>query len=190
MIDTLYQNSETCDWGVTFADPDLEDCPMTYCNAAFEDITGHKLSDVKGRNCRFLQGVDTEIAAIWRLRRAIDTRTATSAAITNYAADGTRFNNLVFLNPVVLADGKMLIMGTQFAFVKETDPAKLETYVRDRFASHENMAGVGLSRSVQQSDQIRMKIEAVMMLARNHILRDQNRVRWDRHLKLLEGQRF
>ena len=57
--------------GITIADPNLPDCPIVYVNDAFCKITGYARDEVIGRNCRFLQGADTDMAAVDRLRTAI-----------------------------------------------------------------------------------------------------------------------
>lgn len=57
--------------GITIADPNLPDCPIVYVNDAFCRITGYNREEVIGRNCRFLQGPDTDMAALDRLRTAI-----------------------------------------------------------------------------------------------------------------------
>ena len=47
--------------GVTIADPDREDLPLTYANREFERLTGYSSAAATGRNCRFLQGEDTSV---------------------------------------------------------------------------------------------------------------------------------
>lgn len=41
--------------GITIADCSLPDMPLIYVNQGFERITGWPVSDVLGKNCRFLQ---------------------------------------------------------------------------------------------------------------------------------------
>ena len=57
--------------GITIADPNLPDCPLMYVNEAFCSMTGYTREEIIGRNCRFLQGPDTDPASIARIRTAI-----------------------------------------------------------------------------------------------------------------------
>ena len=52
--------------GVTIADARLPDRPLIYVNEGFERVTGYPAAEVLGRNCRFLQGPDTDPAAVGR----------------------------------------------------------------------------------------------------------------------------
>ena len=58
--------------GITIADPNLPDTPIVYVNEAFCRITGYAREEVIGRNCRFLQGPDTDPAVVDRLRTALE----------------------------------------------------------------------------------------------------------------------
>ncbi|RUA22478.1 PAS domain-containing protein [Billgrantia gudaonensis] len=57
--------------GVTIADMRQPDIPLIYVNGAFERITGYSRDEVLGRNCRFLQGSDTDEQALAELRQAL-----------------------------------------------------------------------------------------------------------------------
>ena len=57
--------------GITIADPNLPDCPLMYVNEAFCRMTGYEREEIVGRNCRFLQGPDTDPAAVARIRQAM-----------------------------------------------------------------------------------------------------------------------
>ena len=48
------------------------DPPLVFVNAAFERLAGFPLDELLGRNCRFLQGPDTDPAAVARIRAALD----------------------------------------------------------------------------------------------------------------------
>jgi len=58
--------------GITIADPNMPDTPIVYVNEAFCRITGYAREEVIGRNCRFLQGPDTDPAVVALLRGALE----------------------------------------------------------------------------------------------------------------------
>lgn len=57
--------------GITIADPNLPDCPLMYVNEAFCRMTGYDQDEILGRNCRFLQGPETDRASLARIRVAM-----------------------------------------------------------------------------------------------------------------------
>lgn len=89
-------------------DPRQEDNPIVFANGAFLDLTGYKEEDVMGRNCRFLQGPDTDRATVAELRRAVDEQRAVAVDLLNYKADGTPFWNALFFGPIFDQDGQIL----------------------------------------------------------------------------------
>ena len=46
--------------GVTITDPDQPDNPLIYANDHYRDLTGYSLSELLGKNCRILQGENTD----------------------------------------------------------------------------------------------------------------------------------
>lgn len=93
----------------------FSDAPLMMVNDAFLRLTGYTRDEVIGRNCRFLQGPESEPEARRKLRDAIDSRTETFVCIKNYRKDGTPFKNYVFLRPIFSIDGKLMyILGSQF----------------------------------------------------------------------------
>ncbi len=81
--------------GIVITDPTLPDHPIVDINPAFARLTGYARDEVIGRNCRFLQGPDTDPAAVKRLREAITHGRDTVETLLNYRRDGTPFwNNL------------------------------------------------------------------------------------------------
>lgn len=53
-----------------------------------------------GRNCRFLQGPETDSAAVNEIRKAIAEGRDASVCLLNYKADGTPFWNQFFVAPL------------------------------------------------------------------------------------------
>lgn len=86
--------------GVTIADMRQPDMPLIYVNEAFERITGYSRDEVLGRNCRFLQGSDTDEQALAELRQALVECREASVTLLNYRKDGTPFWNNLFMAPV------------------------------------------------------------------------------------------
>jgi len=93
----------------------VPDCPVIIANDAFLELTGYARDDVIGRNCRFLQGPKTDAGARAKLRQAVQDCTEVMVPIVNYRHDGTPFENLVFLFPILTTSGKPLfMMGSQY----------------------------------------------------------------------------
>jgi two-component system sporulation sensor kinase C len=57
--------------GISVASATRPDLPLIYVNPAFEVMTGYRLEEVAGRNCRFLQGEERDQPALTILREAI-----------------------------------------------------------------------------------------------------------------------
>ncbi|GAB3021424.1 bacterio-opsin activator domain-containing protein [Natronobiforma cellulositropha] len=91
--------------GVAITDPSLEDNPLVYVNEAFERVTGYPNEAVVGQNCRFLQGPESDEAAITQMRDAVDAERPVTVEVENYRRDGSMFWNEVTLAPVRDDDG-------------------------------------------------------------------------------------
>ena len=89
-------------------DPRQDDNPIVFSNKAFLDLTGYEEAEVVGRNCRFLQGADTDRETVRELREAVAAEEAISIEILNYRRDGSAFWNAVFVAPVYDADGQLI----------------------------------------------------------------------------------
>lgn len=81
--------------GITLADASLPDCPIIYANEGFCTLTGYTREEVEGRNCRFLQGPNTDPAATAELSRALREKKDCKVELLNYRKDGTPFWNHV-----------------------------------------------------------------------------------------------
>lgn len=89
--------------GVTISDCRLRNNPIIYANEGFERITGYSISEVTGRNCKFLQGEGTDPAAIEEIRRGLRENRELTVEILNYRKDGTPFwNRLSIASPSCL----------------------------------------------------------------------------------------
>jgi PAS domain S-box-containing protein len=86
--------------GIVITDAARPDHPIVYVSPAFEQVTGYTAAEVVGRNCRFLQGRDTDPACVSRLGEAVARREACTVELLNYRKDGTPFWNEVAVAPV------------------------------------------------------------------------------------------
>jgi PAS domain S-box-containing protein len=104
-----------CVNGVTLADPDLEDCPIIYANRAFENLTGYGQEEIIGRNCRFLQGQDTDQPELNKLRESLKKHEAVSVTLRNYRKDGSLFHNYLEVTPLLDKKGNIIYyLGVQY----------------------------------------------------------------------------
>ncbi|CAK9213986.1 unnamed protein product [Sphagnum jensenii] len=98
------------------ADPKLPDIPIVHASKVFCELTGYSQEEVIGRNCRFLQGPDTDPKAVQKIRESIADQCACTVRILNYRKDKTPFWNHLHLSPVRSAGGEVAFyVGVQLA---------------------------------------------------------------------------
>ena len=95
------------DVSFTISDARQPDSPLVWVNPAFTRTTGYAFDEAVGRNCRFLQGPDTDPEAVATIRRATEAGEAVNVTLLNYRRDGTGFWNELTLTPVFEADGTL-----------------------------------------------------------------------------------
>ena len=93
---------------VVFSDPSLPDNPMIFVSDEFEEQTGYRLDEALGRNCRFLQGPDTNPHAIEAIRQGLKAETRFTIDILNYRKDGSEFLNRLRIRPIYDSDGRLM----------------------------------------------------------------------------------
>jgi PAS domain S-box-containing protein len=89
-------------------DPRQPDDPIVFVNRAFLDLTLYEEKDLIGRNCRMLQGPQTNPETVAELRTALAERRAVALDILNYKADGTPFWNGLYIGPIFDQEGELL----------------------------------------------------------------------------------
>jgi PAS domain S-box-containing protein len=92
--------------GITIGDIQKPDQPLIYANEGFERLTLYPISEVLGKNCRILQGPDTDREAVDKIRAAISNREECTVELLNYRKDGKPFWNRLSLTPIRDKSGK------------------------------------------------------------------------------------
>jgi PAS domain S-box-containing protein len=92
---------------VVISNPALPDNPMIYVSETFERQTGYSSDEAIGKNCRFLQGADTNPHAVQAMREALLAETTFTIDILNYRKDGTPFMNRLRIRPLFDAQGRL-----------------------------------------------------------------------------------
>jgi PAS domain S-box-containing protein len=106
--DIFFAAIETTRMPMIVTDPYQADNPIVFANRAFLSTTGYSLEDVMGRNCRFLQGPDTDPSAVAAVREAIRDRHETNVELLNYRKDGTTFWNALYVSPIFDENKKLV----------------------------------------------------------------------------------
>ena len=103
-----FLTEEEREQSVVITNPALPDNPMIFMSEEFEAQTGYSPEEALGRNCRFLQGPETDPEAIEAIREALETETPITVDILNYKKDGTKFWNRLRIRPLYSEDGKVM----------------------------------------------------------------------------------
>ena len=106
--DIFFAAVETTRMPMIVTDPRLDDNPIVFSNRAFQAMTGYAQEELLGRNCRFLQGPETDPDTIAEIRHAIAARQDVAVEILNYRKDGYTFWNALFVSPIFNEAGELV----------------------------------------------------------------------------------
>ena len=118
----VYQAIDSSRAPTIITDCNQPDDPIVFVNQAFLDLTGYGRKEVVGRNCRFLQGPDTDPESIAKLREAVRRKEFLRIQIYNYKKDGTPFWNDLIMSPVMDTKGEV----THFIGLQTDDTERKE----------------------------------------------------------------
>jgi PAS domain S-box-containing protein len=138
---------------MVISDPRLPDNPVVFVNDAFCRLTGYERHEIIGRNCRFLQGPETDPEVVRRIRDAVRAAQPVQVDIRNHRKSGEAFWNRLLMAPVYGADGKLT-----YFFASQVDV----TIERERLAGLEThnaalMAEVAGRLRAQQESEARLR---------------------------------
>ncbi|WP_428406925.1 PAS domain-containing protein [Hyphococcus sp.] len=112
--------------------PNLEDNPIVYVNRAFERLTGYASDAAVGRNCRFLQGPETDRRTIEALSNAIKDKREIEVDLLNYRADGETFMNHLLISPILDDKGDVsYFLGVQRRVTTKPDIVSADNQLRE-----------------------------------------------------------
>ncbi|MBC3760792.1 EAL domain-containing protein [Quadrisphaera oryzae] len=124
--------------GVCIAELRRPDQPLVYVNPAFERLSGLPAEQVLGRNCRFLQGPETDPGVVASIRSAIRAgREWTGVVLNHRGADREPWWNEIHLSPVRDDDGVLAqYIGVQTDVTEHVLAQRELAAERDRSAAH------------------------------------------------------
>lgn len=93
---------------MVISDARAADSPIVLANQAFLDLTGYPAGEVIGRNCRFLQGPDTDPNAVKAIRAGLAAQGDVEVELLNYRKDGSSFWNQLAISPIFDDAGTLL----------------------------------------------------------------------------------
>ena len=105
---SLVKALQTAQQNFVISDPSMADNPIVYASQGFLSLTGYTLEQVLGRNCRFLQGPDTDPKSVDRIRKGIEKGEDTTVCLLNYRSDMTTFWNQFFIAALRDGDGNVV----------------------------------------------------------------------------------
>lgn len=154
-LDVLVKALSATRGAVTIADARTPDMPLIYFNQAFMQLTGYSEHEMLQKNCRFLQGEDTERAVVDEIRQAIKNQVDVKVVIKNYRKDGTPFWNDLMMSPVFDKGGML----THYIGLQLDITLKVEREERERIARELELENVHLKKEAD-------------MLARLNVVKD------------------
>ncbi len=114
---------------MVITDPRQPDNPIVFVNDSFCRLSGYERAEILGRNCRFLQGPDTDREALREIREAVREKRSVQIDLRNYRKNGEPFWNRLLLGPMNGADGE-----PAYFFASQVDV----TLERERMTGLEN----------------------------------------------------
>ena len=123
--------------GLVITDAGLPDSPIIYASPGFERMTGYASEECLGRNCRFLQGEETDPGAVARVREAIRAGEPCVVELVNRRKDGNPFWNQLSISPIRDEAGRLTHFVGVLADVTE------RRHLEEQFRQAQKMEVVG-----------------------------------------------
>lgn len=160
--------AEAANTGIVVTDNRLADNPIIYVNPHFQKLTGYRADEIIGKNCRFLQGPESDKTVVRKCHEAIHAKIDFRGELVNYRKDGSVFWNHLTISPVKDEAGNVpFFVGIQLD-VTEQKMALLE---RDKLIEELNAINTGLNRfALTTSHELKNPLSAIIGFSK--MLRD------------------
>jgi PAS domain S-box-containing protein len=128
----LFEAMARAGLSIVVTDPRQPDGPIVFVNAAFTRLTGYEPQEVIGRNCRLLQGSDTDRGTVAAMAAALRKGQPFEAELLNRRKDGTPFWNALVIAPVPDRAGRLaFFLATQMDVTAAREASAAQAAVRN-----------------------------------------------------------
>lgn len=138
-LDRAHRIFDSIGNGVSLCDATHPEMPLVYVNRAFQRMTGYSAEECCGRNCRFLQGRQTDQPGLTKVREAIRDRHDVRVLLKNQRKDGSQFWNELYLSPLFDRAGAL----THFMGIQNDVTVQVESRMQlNHLAHHDALTGL------------------------------------------------
>ncbi|MCF8460224.1 MAG: MEKHLA domain-containing protein [Flavobacteriales bacterium] len=135
---------DSTDQGIVITDPRKKDNPIIFANRAFLLMTGYSEAEVMGKNCRLLQGAQSDPATVQAIRDAVKNGADYRCEVLNYRKDGTTFWNELVITGIRNEAGILVnYIGRQNDITKRKRARKKLMDSELMLLQSQKMAGIG-----------------------------------------------
>ncbi len=104
-LELLKRSLDALPRGILITDCQQTDDPIIYVNKYFLEMSGYDESEILGKNCRFMQGKETDTESLKKLAIAMEKRESVTVKMINYRKNGEQFINEFTISPVKNKNG-------------------------------------------------------------------------------------
>lgn len=154
--------------GISIARVSEPEQPLVFVNQGFVEMTGYSYDECVHKNCRFLQGPDTDRQSVDSIRNAIKNRQKLTVELLNYTKMKEPFWNRLTLAPIAKEPGgaEDYYVGIQFNVTEYKIMQKKIQHYADRMKRINENADEGIrvltEQMMKQSSQAVQMVDKLM----------------------------
>ena len=104
-LELLKRSLDALPRGILITDCQQTDDPIIYVNKYFLEMSGYAESEILGKNCRFMQGKETDTESLKKFAMSMEKRESVTVQMVNYRKNGEQFINEFTISPVKNKNG-------------------------------------------------------------------------------------